>query len=165
MNDPYVASKALYQTDRIQSLKRGDPISPTLLQVDPVAYCNDNCKFCSYREETMYNNTMLELIDSDQSEVKDHFGGVGKMTDKGTWPEWIANSLPGQMTDAHIPAIEITGGGEPTLWRGFDKLVRSCFAYKRQDGLDVTKCYPCWLRTRNQAIAQSMERPKHENFL
>lgn len=133
--NPYVPSKALYHLERLQSLRKNELFSPTLLQVDPMAYCNDNCKFCSYREETMYNNTMLKLIDSDVSEVKDHAGGVGKPTEKGTWPEWMADSLPSQMVAAGIPAIEITGGGEPTLWKGFDKLVRNLLGYRRDVGI------------------------------
>jgi len=170
--DPYVASKALYHTDRIIGLKKGGVISPTLIQVDPMSYCNDNCKFCSYREETMYNNSMLKLIDANQKDVTDHMGGVGKPTEQGTWPEWLADSLGRQMVDANIPAIEITGGGEPTLWRGFDRLVQSCLAYKRDVGLVtnasnlnderakfLSKCV--WVRTSIDAATKETHQKVH----
>ena len=31
--------------------------------------------------------------------------------------------------------------------------------------LDVSKCYPCWLRNRNKAIASAVEKPIHHNFI
>jgi wyosine [tRNA(Phe)-imidazoG37] synthetase (radical SAM superfamily) len=110
--DPYQASKALYHLDRLEELRRSGFISPTLIQVDPIAYCNDNCRFCAYREETMYNTPMLKLIDAKPSDVTDHLGGVGKPTEEGTWPEWLADSLAQQMVDANIPAIELSIRGD-----------------------------------------------------
>lgn len=123
--DPYISSKALYHVGRLSMMQQGIPFSPTLLQVDPEAYCNDNCSFCSYREETMYNNVMLTLIDAKVGDTK-QLGPVGRPTEKSGWPVELAVTLPQQMKEVGIPAIEITGGGEPTLWRGFDTLVENC---------------------------------------
>lgn len=122
MKDPYVPSKALYHVDRLKAIQLGETFAPTLLQIDPEAYCNDNCSFCSYREENMYNNTMLELIDAKVGDA-DQFGPVGRPNPKSGWPIEMAEKLPQMMVEAGIPALEITGGGEPTLWRGFDDLL------------------------------------------
>ncbi|UVF62277.1 hypothetical protein [Nitrososphaeria virus YSH_462411] len=59
----YSTSKALFHLDRLQELKKNNPISPTLIQIDLEAYCNDNCSFCSYRKDDGYNKNMLKLID------------------------------------------------------------------------------------------------------
>lgn len=131
-DDPYVPSKALYHLDRLAKLRDGISFAPTLLQVDPEAYCNDNCSFCSYREENMYNNIMLPLIDAKVGETN-HLGPVGHPSAKSGWPVELATILPKQMKDAGIPAIEITGGGEPTLWRGFDELLSNC----QNEGIDT----------------------------
>jgi len=123
--DPYLPSKALYQVKRLAQLQENKPISPTLLQVDPEAFCNDNCAFCSYREEKMYNNVMLPLIDAKVGD-SNKLGPVGRPTERSGWPVELAETFPKMMIEAGIPAIEITGGGEPTLWRGFDSLLENC---------------------------------------
>ena len=116
----YSTSKALYHLDRLQELKKGNPIAPTLIQIDLEAWCNHNCSFCSYRKDDGYNTNMLKLIDGCSSnECKP----IGHSSAKSRLPESVAITLPIQMKSAGIPAIELTGGGEPTMWAYFDKLL------------------------------------------
>lgn len=116
----YSTSKALYHLDRLQELKEKKPISPTLIQIDLEAWCNDNCSFCSYRKDDGYNKDMLKLIDGCSS---DACSPIGKPSAKSRLPESICEKLPLQMRQNSIPAIELTGGGEPTVWPYFDKLL------------------------------------------
>jgi MoaA/NifB/PqqE/SkfB family radical SAM enzyme len=118
----YSTSKASWHTDKIRTLQDGGQITPTEIQIDLEAYCNDNCKFCSYRKEDGYNNMMLELIDAQPGKAKHENRPIGKPSAKSRIPLEFAEILPRQMKEAGIPAIELTGGGEPTLWPAFDQL-------------------------------------------
>lgn len=71
----------------------------------------------------MYNVSMLKLI---QGETHTENKPIGKPTSNSGWPLEFATKIPNMMKEAGIPAIEITGGGEPTLWKGFDELVENC---------------------------------------
>lgn len=109
-------------------------ITPTLLQIDLEAFCNDNCQFCSYRKDEGYNTTMLKMIEASPENHSD-FKPIGKPSEKSGFPLEFADKIPEMMEEAGIPAIEITGGGEPTLWRGFDKLIQNLKDRKREIGL------------------------------
>lgn len=135
----YSSSKAIYHTSKIWSLQNGLPISPLTIQVDLEAYCNDNCRFCAYREELGYNDDMLSLLKVDKNTDRNTFKPLGVMNENSGLPKEIALSIPRQMHEANIPAIEITGGGEPTLYRHFDLFLKELMSYKRQIGL-VTNC-------------------------
>ncbi len=120
---PYQHSKAIYHTDKIKLLQEKKPIIPTEIQIDLEAWCNDNCKFCSYRKEDGYNAGMLELIDGVGKSHKEN-KPIGKPTNDSRIPDDIVLDLPRQMVEAGIPAIEITGGGESTLHPKFTEFLR-----------------------------------------
>lgn len=136
----YSTSKAIWHTEKINALQLGKPIAPLTIQVDLEAYCNDNCRFCAYRQDLGYNDDMLALLKVDKINTnRNTFKPLGVMNDTGSIPREIALSIPRQMRDAEIPAIEITGGGEPTLYKYFDEFLHMLKFYKRQIGL-VTNC-------------------------
>lgn len=78
---------------------------------------------------------MLKLIDANPGEAYDPNRPIGRPTDEGSLPEDFAEKLPQMMLESGIPAIEITGGGEPTLWRGFDRLLENLISAKIEIGL------------------------------
>lgn len=112
MEVEYSTSKAVWHTDKIKDLQLGKQIVPTEIQIDPEAFCNDNCSFCSYRKEDGYNNEMLKMIEGSPSNDNKP---IGKPSIESRIPNDILLDIPRQMKEAGIPAIEITGGGEPTL--------------------------------------------------
>ncbi len=154
----YSNSKALYHTEKIKALQEGRMIVPTEIQVDLEAYCNDNCSFCSFRKEDAYNNTMLNLIDAKPGEVYHENKPIGKPSPNSRIPDYFAEELPKQMVEAGIPAIEITGGGEPTLWPKLNELIENLGKAKRDIGLvtngsgltdkriELINRYVTWLR-------------------
>jgi len=118
----YSVSKAHYHTDKIKQLQEKKMITPTEIQLDLEAYCNDNCEFCSYRKEDGYNNMMLELIGAQPGKKYHDNLPTGQPSASSRIPLEFAETLPKQMKEAGIPSIELTGGGEPTLWPAFDTL-------------------------------------------
>lgn len=151
----YSNSKAIYHTDKIKSLQEGKPIIPTEIQVDLEAFCNDNCKFCSYRKDDGYNNEMLKLIDGTPS--KDN-KPIGKPSIDSRIPDDIVLDIPRQMVEADIPAIEITGGGESFLHPKITEFLRLLGEAKRDIGIvtngslfnderiDLIQRYATWIR-------------------
>lgn len=136
--DIYSPSKAIFHTDKIKSLQNKLPISPTLLQVDLEAYCNDNCLFCSYRKENSYNNSMLDLILPSDLKTKidlTAYEPIGRPSKNSGLDESMSYKLPILMKEAGIPAIEITGGGEPTIWPHFDYLLDNLISNGIEIGL------------------------------
>ncbi len=131
----YGTSKAVFHTDKIKMLQEGRQITPTEIQIDLEGFCNDNCSFCSYRKEDGYNNSMLKLIGAEPGKEYHERKPIGKPSPEGRIPVEFADEIPKQMVDANIPAIEITGGGEPTLWPAFDRLVQNLQSAKREIGL------------------------------
>lgn len=128
----YSTSKALYHVDKIKDLQLGKPIVPTLIQIDMEAWCNHNCTFCSYRKENGYNKDMLKLLKSEShSENKP----IGTPSADSRLPQIIASKLPREMKEAGVPAIELTGGGEPTMWPYFDEFLENLIAYDIEIGL------------------------------
>lgn len=128
----YSKSKALFHDDRINLLKQGKPIVPTEIQIDPEAFCNDSCQFCSYRKEDGYNNEMLKMIGGKPS---DEYKAIGRPGIESRIPNEILLDIPMQMVDAGIKAVEITGGGEPTLHPKFMEFYRRLGECDRDIGL------------------------------
>ena len=155
MEIEYSTSKAIYHTDRIKLLQQKKQIVPTEIQIDPEAFCNDNCRFCSYRKDDGYNNEMLKLINGKPS--KDN-KPIGQPTIDSRIPDNVLLDLPRQMVEAGIPAIEITGGGEPFLHPKITELLRLLGESKRDIGIvtngsllnderiDLIKKYATWIR-------------------
>ncbi len=80
----------------IEQFKKGERVFPRKVQFDPVAFCNHDCPFCMYRYTKDDNiNANFELKDWLSLE---------------TIIEILDDSA-----DLGVKAIELTGGGEPTL--------------------------------------------------
>lgn len=166
----YSTSKAVYHTDRIRSLQKGQPIVPTEIQIDLEAWCNDNCSFCSYRKEDGYNNEMLKMINGKSTTDNKP---IGKPSLDSRIPDDIVLSLPEQMTEAGIPAIEITGGGEPTMHPKFTELISGLGYFKRHIGIvtngskltdesiSLIKQHTMWIRISMDAATPETHRLIH----
>lgn len=105
--DPYSPFKIVHHPDKIDQMRRGQQPIPLQVQLIISDLCNHSCNFCAYR---------LDGYTSNQ-----HFGVKDPVTE-------VVNNNPNRMipyekcveilddcVDLGIPAIQITGGGEPTV--------------------------------------------------
>lgn len=96
---PYSALKILHHPDRVDALRKGEHPVLTRVQVIPTNRCNQHCRFCAYRApDTMSSETFYE-------------------PDEITTPDLLA--IIDDCARLRVKAVEITGGGEPTLHPGF----------------------------------------------
>ncbi len=166
----YSLSKALFHEDKIKLLKLHKPIIPTTIQIDPEAWCNDNCSFCSYRKEDGYNNEMLKLIDGKPNTENK---AIGKPSLESRIPDDILLSIPQQMVDVGIKAAEVTGGGEPTLHPKILEFLTLLGEAKRDIGLvtngskltpkliECVKKYVTWIRISMDASNPEIHKKIH----
>jgi len=133
----YSLSKAIYFTDEIKNLQNNLPIVPLQLQIDLEAWCNHNCSFCSYRAEESHNLNMIEMLGESRKTLPmlDEFKPIGKPTDESSLPLYFAEELPKQIVEAGIKAVTFTGGGESTLWKKYDDMIRELIKYHVKIGL------------------------------
>ena len=131
----YTTNKAVYHVDKIADLQAGRMIAPTEIQLDLEAFCNDNCSFCSYRKEDGYNNEMLKLIKAEPGEQYHDNKPTGKPSIESRIPDDVVLRIPEMMVEAGIMAVEITGGGEPTMHPKLDELLDLLGKANREIGL------------------------------
>jgi MoaA/NifB/PqqE/SkfB family radical SAM enzyme len=89
--------KMLQHLDRLKDMQEGK-VRPITLQIAPTDKCNLNCPFCSVKERAM--------------------------------KEWKFSSLMSAIDTFHsmgIKAVEITGGGDPTMYPQINELIEYCF--------------------------------------
>lgn len=130
--DLYSSDKILFHIDKILDLKDKKPIVPIMIELHLEAYCNDNCDFCSFREENGTNVNMLKLIDGES--LTDN-KPIGRPSEKSRIPYDVAISLPKMMNECGIPACIISGGGESTLYPKFDDLLDELIKNKIESAL------------------------------
>lgn len=97
--------KFLKYLDRLKEFQEGKPVRPITLHVMPESRCNLKCGFCSVAKRDMHESLSIDII-------------------KGTVSSLCNIGLKG---------IVISGGGEPTLYKSINELLR--FLY--ESGLAV----------------------------
>jgi len=78
---------------------------------------------------------MLKLINAEPGKEYHEEAPIGKPSPDSRMPLEFAETIPKQMVEAGIKAVEITGGGEPTLWPAFDTLIENLGKADREIGL------------------------------
>lgn len=93
--DLYSSWKPAHLANKIEQLKRGEIITPAHIQIDLTGKCNHNCAMCFYRNAGF---THLEFVPNEEIPLE------------------VGTGLFDQMADLGIPALELTGGGEPLIY-------------------------------------------------
>lgn len=97
MKEEYSSFKAVHHPDKIQELKDGKQIVPLQLQIVPSNICNQACSFCSYRMDGSLSNQ--------------------NFNDRDLLPYDKLIETLDCCVDMGIPAIQVTGGGEPLVYK------------------------------------------------
>ena len=109
-------TKFVYYSNEISKFRKGENVNPRRVQIDPVAFCNHDCQFCTYRytrDEDM--NALFNL------------------KDMIPYPKFV--ELLDDFFVLGVRAIELTGGGEPSLHPQFVSILKELNARSFQIGL------------------------------
>ncbi|MGQ4893409.1 MAG: radical SAM/SPASM domain-containing protein [Candidatus Njordarchaeia archaeon] len=115
IKEEYSPYKIVHHQDRLNELKAGFQTNPLLIQLIPTNACNFRCKDCAYRLEGNPSNEIF----SDRETL--------------SWEK--IDQILVNMVEMNIPALEITGGGEPSIHPQFDKLIKRAFEIHREVAL------------------------------
>ena len=101
MND---LSKFGYYEKELRQFRQKQPVSLRRIQLDPVSFCNHDCGFCIYRYDR----------DEDMNAL---------FNKKDMLPFYKLIEIFDDCVDLGVKAIELTGGGEPTLHPRFSEIL------------------------------------------
>ena len=100
-------SKLLFHPDFIDSVKQTNLLLPISIQLAPTSICNLSCSFCSNRNRQTNESLLFDAVKF----VLDTYNDLGAKT------------------------VEITGGGEPTLYHAINETITYANAKGYQVGL------------------------------
>lgn len=108
MKNPYSTTKALFHPDVVQAFRdgHGHLLAPIQVHLMPQNHCNHDCHFCSYRLSNWKNSQLF----NEQASIP-----LDKMRE-----------LLRELYQMGVKAIEVTGGGEPTIyphWRAMIDII------------------------------------------
>jgi MoaA/NifB/PqqE/SkfB family radical SAM enzyme len=113
----YATNKLAWHPAALEALRRGEPTAPLMVQLMPTAVCNQACEFCSYGSGP----------ESVRAKVKNPPKSAWKnQTDYDTRASLSREKMIESIACFQrmgVKCVEVTGGGEPTVYAHFDELV------------------------------------------
>jgi MoaA/NifB/PqqE/SkfB family radical SAM enzyme len=106
-SDPYSPFKIVHHPDKLDQMRRGQQPIPLQVQLIISDLCNHSCNFCAYRLEGYTSNQNFG--------VKDPVTEVVNNNPNRMIPYEKCIEILDDCVEMGIPAIQITGGGEPTV--------------------------------------------------
>ena len=113
-NDYYSPYKAVHHRDKINKIRNGDLALPSYIEVGLTGRCNHNCGMCIFRNNPFPRNVYQSVE------------GLNKMD----IPLKIISKLAKEMDELKIPAVEITGAGEPLCHPQIEKVLTEFSKYE-----------------------------------
>ncbi len=107
----YSTLKIFAHPEVVKKLNTGERVAPLLIQFMVCDKCDANCSFCSYRREGNKNNEMFE-------------DDINRQIPLQKMLEILKDSK-----DIGVKAFEITGGGEPSIYKYFDEMIEKMVEY------------------------------------
>lgn len=98
---PYSELKIFRHVDRIEGLIKGKRVAPIYVRIKPTNVCNQNCFYCGYANDQLYDGRQVDHRES----IK--------------W-ECLKQALA-DLSQMGIKAVTFSGGGEPLCYHSIDK--------------------------------------------
>ncbi len=105
----YSALKAFKFPSRIAGIKTRVPVGPVHVQMILSDLCNQNCNFCAYRDPTYTSSQLFHVEGNYNPNRMLPFDKVIEILD--------------DCKEMGVEAIQLTGGGEPTVYPKFQEVV------------------------------------------
>ena len=105
----YSPLKAMKYPDRLEAIKKNEVAGPVHVQIILSDLCNQNCHFCAYRDPS-YTSSQLFHVD-------------GNYNPNRKLPFVKAVEILDDCKELGVKAIQLTGGGEPTIHPDFGRVV------------------------------------------
>lgn len=106
MTDAYSTSKAAHFPDRIEALKKKQQPAPVHVEIILSDLCNQSCAFCAYRSDGYVTNALFGVVDAD---------GHKNNNPNRMIPYDKVIEVLDDCAAMGVKAIQLTGGGEPTV--------------------------------------------------
>lgn len=116
LNSPYSPLKIFHHQDRLQELRDGRQPVPLQVQLVISDLCNQNCSFCAYR---MSGYTSNQLFTRNAP-----LAAFGTNNPKRMIPYAKVSEIIEDCRQMGVRAIQLTGGGEPSVHPDFHKICR-----------------------------------------
>jgi MoaA/NifB/PqqE/SkfB family radical SAM enzyme len=107
LDGPYSSYKAAHHRERLDTLRRGEQINPTFVELIISDLCNESCSFCAYRMDGYTSNEWFK--------VEDPVTHVVTNNPNRMIPYEKCIEILDDCVGMGINGVEITGGGEPTV--------------------------------------------------
>lgn len=104
--DAYSPLKVFHHHQRLQVLRDGGQPAPAQVQLVISDFCNESCSFCAYRMEGYSSNELFKVLRED---------GTVNNNPKRMMPLEKCLEILDDCKAMGVGAIQITGGGEPTV--------------------------------------------------
>lgn len=112
---PYSPLKILHHHDRLEQLRKGEQIVPAQVQLIISDLCNQDCAFCAYRTSG-YSSNQLFMLDAKPA-------SFGHNNPVRMIPYAKIVEILNDCRDMGVGAIQLTGGGEPSVHPGFTQIL------------------------------------------
>lgn len=144
--DTYSTTKFASFPEHIQAIQSGTPAPPIHVQLILSDLCNEDCSFCAYRMSGYISNELFN--DAEGNHNPNRMIPVSRVL-----------TLIDEMKEVGVEAVQLTGGGEPTVHPQFDQILERLLTLGFKVGLvtngvrlsqraiELLACFPAtWVR-------------------
>ena len=128
------STKLLQHMDRLSAYFRGEDPFPINMEISPVLYCNQACKFCVSAYNHLGNPSMTK---EEKEKALKHLDTIGEISNhperkKGLDGKYVKKFLK-EAKELGLKSITMSGGGESSMWLDFADVVK----FAHDIGLEV----------------------------
>lgn len=123
MTDAYSPLKATRYLDRIEKIRRGEPVGPVHIQIILSDLCNQSCSFCAYRDPGYTSSTLFYVREDGKKGLRKAGYEDRNYNPNRMIPYDKVIEILDDCVEMDVKAVQFTGGGEPTVHPDFGRVV------------------------------------------